>query len=133
MRLSAISRSTCSRFRLDQLLETVEEQELKEQIERRIASVYMLEADYNQLLGTLPTEEGYFPDAIQAYHDLLEKYPDDPQNDEALYQLAKAYDLDGRDKEALEVLNRFILMHWMKPLHCPRITRQEWQEIHKFI
>ncbi|MDX1456135.1 MAG: tetratricopeptide repeat protein [Marinobacter sp.] len=92
-----------------QLLETVEEQELKEQIERRIASVYMLEADYNQLLGTLPTEEGYFPDAIQAYHDLLEKYPDDPQNDEALYQLAKAYDLDGRDKEALEVLNRFIV------------------------
>ncbi|MCG2579613.1 MAG: tetratricopeptide repeat protein [Marinobacter sp.] len=93
------------------LLEVVEERKLKEQIERRIASVYMLEGDYHQLLGALPGDDGYFPEAISAYHQLLEKYPGADENAEALYQLAKAYDLDGRDREAQKILDRFIEDH----------------------
>ncbi len=94
-----------------ELLKTIEDRKLKEQIERRIASVYMLEGDYDQLRGALPGENGYFPDAITAYQELLKKYPDAKENAEALYQLAKAYDLDGRDKEANTVLEKFIMDH----------------------
>ncbi|MDO3720946.1 tetratricopeptide repeat protein [Marinobacter sp. chi1] len=93
------------------LLKTIEDQKLRELIERRIASVYMLEGDYNQLLGVLPGENGYFPDAIAAYNELLKRYPDSRQNAEAMYQLAKAYDLDGRDQEAKTVLEQFIEDH----------------------
>ncbi|MBD3657942.1 MULTISPECIES: tetratricopeptide repeat protein [Marinobacter] len=94
-----------------ELLKTIEDRKLQEQIERRIASVYMLEGDYNQLRGVLPGANGYFPDAITAYHDLLEKYPASAENAEAMYQLSKAYDLDGRDQEAKAILERFIEDH----------------------
>ncbi|MBW0147524.1 tetratricopeptide repeat protein [Marinobacter arenosus] len=94
-----------------ELLKTIEDRKLKEQIERRIASVYMLEGDYNQLRGVLPGDTGYFPDAIEAYRDLLQKYPDSEENAEAMYQLAKAYDLDGRDQDARTVLEQFIQDH----------------------
>ncbi|WP_166263271.1 tetratricopeptide repeat protein [Marinobacter caseinilyticus] len=94
-----------------ELLKTIEDRKLKEQIERRIASVYMLEGDYNQLIDVLPGDKGYFPDAITAYQELLKKYPDSSDNAEAMYQLAKAYDLDGRDQDAKAVLKQFIQDH----------------------
>ena len=91
-----------------ELLQTIEDRRLYEQVERRIASLYMLEGDYDQLRGVMPGEDGYFPEAITAYHRLLKKYPDSERNAEAMYQLAKAYDLDGRDQEAKAVLETFI-------------------------
>ncbi|WP_036132436.1 tetratricopeptide repeat protein [Marinobacter nitratireducens] len=94
-----------------ELLKTIEDRRLYEQIERRIASVYMLEGDYDQLRGVMPGDDGYFPEAISAYHELLNKYPDSERNAEAMYQLAKAYDLDGRDQEAKAVLEEFITEH----------------------
>ncbi|MGD8616265.1 MAG: tetratricopeptide repeat protein [Gammaproteobacteria bacterium] len=90
------------------LLEIVEDAELKEQIERRIAGVYMLEGDYKQYLGVKPPEDGYFAPAIKSYNEVIAKYPGDPDNAEASYQVAKAYDLDGKDRKALEVLDTFI-------------------------
>ncbi|WP_029654843.1 tetratricopeptide repeat protein [Marinobacter daepoensis] len=94
-----------------ELLKTIEDRRLYEQIERRIASVHMLEGDYDQLRGALPGDDGYFPEAISAYHQLLSKYPDSERNAEAMYQLAKAYDLDGRDQDAKVVLEDFIIQH----------------------
>ncbi|WP_168188065.1 tetratricopeptide repeat protein [Hahella sp. CCB-MM4] len=91
-----------------QLLEIVEDSGLKEQIERRIASVYMMEGDYQQLLGVTPSDDGYFSGAINSYKEVIEKYPDSPDNAESLYQLAKAYDLNGQDQQAQKVLYRFI-------------------------
>lgn len=90
------------------LLEIVEDSELREQIERRIAGVYMLEGDYRQLIDESPPEGGYFAPAIKSYSEVIRKYPGDPDNAESIYQLAKAYDLDGKDKQALEELNVFI-------------------------
>ncbi len=97
------------------LLEIVEDPELKEQIERRIAGVYMLEGDYQQYLGVARPEKGYFAPAIRSYQEVIEKYPGDPDNAESLYQLAKAYDLDGNDTEALVVLDRFIKHYSASP------------------
>jgi len=90
------------------LLEIVEDNELKEQIERRIAGVYMLEGDYRLLVEDKAPEGGYFEPAIKSYNEVISKYPGDPDNAESLYQLAKAYDLDGKDVQALETLNTFI-------------------------
>jgi tetratricopeptide (TPR) repeat protein len=90
------------------LLEIVEDTELREQIERRIAGVYMLEGDYRQLIDDNPPEGGYFAPAIKSYNEVINKYPGDPDNAESIYQLAKAYDLDGKDVQALEELNVFI-------------------------
>jgi len=90
------------------LLEVVEDSELREQIERRIAGVYMQEGDYRQLTEINAPEGGYFAPAIESYSEIISKYPGDPDNEESMYQLAKAYDLDGRDSQALVTLNRFI-------------------------
>ena len=90
------------------LLDIVEDSELREQIERRIAGVYMLEGDYRQLIDDMPPEGGYFAPAIDSYQEVISKYPGDPDNAESIYQLAKAYDLDGKDRQALETLNTFI-------------------------
>jgi tetratricopeptide (TPR) repeat protein len=90
------------------LLEIVEEEELRKQIERRIASVYMLEGDHNLLVRSTPPEDGFYPEAIRSYNEVIGKYPGDPDNAESMYQLAKAYDLDNKDMQALEVLDTFI-------------------------
>ena len=90
------------------LLEIVDEAGLRKQIERRIAGVYMLEGDHNQFVGTTPPKDGYFANAIESYKEVIDKYPNDPDNAESYYQLAKAYDLDGKDREALATLDTFI-------------------------
>ncbi len=97
------------------LLEIVEDTELREQIERRIAGVYMLEGDYRLLVDDLPPEGGYYAPAIKSYNEVITKYPDDPDNAESLYQLAKAYDLDGKDRQALETLDIFIEQYPASP------------------
>jgi tetratricopeptide (TPR) repeat protein len=91
-----------------ELLKIVEDKELGEQIERRIAGVYMLEGDHKLLVGNPPPKDGYFAPAIKSYNEVVKKYPETPDNSESLYQLAKAYDLDGKEKKALEALDRFI-------------------------
>ncbi|MEN8106529.1 MAG: tetratricopeptide repeat protein [Pseudomonadota bacterium] len=97
------------------LLEIVEDRELREQIERRIAGVYMLEGDYRQLIDVNPPEGGYFAPAIKSYNEVISKYPGDPDNAESLYQLAKAYDLDGKDILALSTLDTFIEQYPVSP------------------
>lgn len=97
------------------LLKIVEDKELKKQIERRIAGVYMLEGDHKQLVGAPAPKDGYFAPAIKSYSEVINKYPGDPDNAEAMYQLAKAYDLDGKDEKALETLDTFIAQYPTSP------------------
>ena len=97
------------------LLEIVDDKELRKQIERRIAGVYMLEGDHMQLLGVAPPKDGYFAPAIMSYKEVIEKYPGDPDNAESMYQLAKAYDLDGKDTQALSTLDTFISLYQTSP------------------
>lgn len=87
-----------------EILELVADEELKQQIERRIADVYMLEGDVDQVVTEQP--KSYYREAIKSYRDMLERYPNSPDNAEILYQLAKAYDIEGRQDEALVMLNR---------------------------
>lgn len=85
-----------------ELLDLFEDKELKEQIERRIADVYMMEGTQDQIKGQ--PRKSYYVEAIKSYRDVLEKYPDSPDNAEVFYQLAKAYDMEGEQDEALLML-----------------------------
>ncbi len=92
-----------------ELLDLFEDKQLKEQIQRRIADVYMMEGVYDQ--NQVKQKKSYYVDAIKAYRNILEKYPDSPDNAEVLYQLAKAYDLEGNQPEALNMLTTLTARH----------------------
>lgn len=92
-----------------ELLDLFEDKQLKEQIERRIADVYMMEGVHDQ--NKQQQKKSYYVDAIKAYRNILDKYPDSPDNAEVLYQLAKAYDMEGDQKEALKMLVQLTQRH----------------------
>ncbi|EAT11068.1 tetratricopeptide repeat protein [Bermanella marisrubri] len=95
----------------EQLIDLVDDEYLKEQIERRIAGVNMAQGDDKiSKPGTAP-EAGYYRRAIASYVDILEKYPNSPDNAEVLYQLAKAYDMEGQPKNARKMLERLVDRH----------------------
>ncbi len=92
-----------------EILNLVEDQQLKEQIERRIADVYMMEGVHDQ--NQAKPQKSYYVEAIKSYRRILEKYPDSPDNAEVLYQLAKAYDMEGQIDEALKMLTQLTSRH----------------------
>ncbi len=72
---------------------------------RRIGDLAMESAD-NQ-----STSAGTNPDyrvAIAQYQSYLKAYPDDPNNDRVLYQLARAHELGGQLEAALTTLDRLV-------------------------
>jgi tetratricopeptide (TPR) repeat protein len=104
------------RTEYQELLSIIDDKNLREQIERRIAHVYMLENDKDQVDGfpadTSPVEQkSYYVDAIKSYREILDKYPNSPDNAEILYQLAKAYDMEGNQDEALDMLLQLTTRH----------------------
>ncbi len=91
------------------ILSLFKDKELKEQIERRIAEVYMLEGGEEQL--SAKKVNSYYAEAIRSYHEILDKYPNSPDNAQVLYQLARAYDLDGHADKALKMLIQLTSRH----------------------
>jgi TolA-binding protein len=73
-------------------------------VSHRLADIEMLSAE--EELATAETAEGDFVEVIEAYETLLRDNPDYPYSDRLLYQLSKAYALDGRPDESLAVLQR---------------------------
>jgi tetratricopeptide (TPR) repeat protein len=80
------------------------EKSLREKIERRIADMHMMESVYDQ--NQEKPKEKYYSEAIKAYKDILKRYPNSPDNAEVLYQLAKAYDIEGYLEDALATLTQ---------------------------
>jgi tetratricopeptide (TPR) repeat protein len=94
-----------------ELIDLVDDDYLKQQIERRIAGVHMLEGDANLSNVNSAPKQGYYRNAIASYVDILEKYPNSPDNAEVLYQLAKAYDMEGQVNNARQMLERLVDRH----------------------
>lgn len=92
-----------------ELLDLFEDKQLKEQIERRIADVYMMESVHTQHQDV--EKKSYYLEAIKEYEKILEKYPNSPDNAEVLYQLAKAYDMEGEQEKALRMLTELTSKH----------------------
>lgn len=99
------------RDQYQELLTLVDDDYIKEQIERRISGVHMLEGDDKQSNANTAPKKGYYRNAIASYRDILEKYPNSPDNVEVLYQLAKAYDMEGQTESALKMLERLVERH----------------------
>lgn len=105
------------RTEYQELLDLIDDKNLKEQIERRIAHVYMLEGEKDQVDGDeqvspeTSAPKSYYIEAIKSYREVLEKYPNSPDNAEVLYQLAKAYDMEGDQDEALIMLKQLTSRH----------------------
>lgn len=92
-----------------ELLALFKDEDLKEQIERRIADVYMIEGGHKQIEQR--ETKSYYIEAIKSYHDILEKYPNSPDNADVLYQLARAYEMDGQQDRAMKMLVQLTSRH----------------------
>lgn len=89
------------------VLKNTEDAETRVRITQRLADLQMLSSEQTQL-GTAQPNQRYFDEAIRSYQALLAANPNRPDNDKLLYQLSKAYDMDGRNDESLQVLNQLV-------------------------
>jgi len=74
--------------------------EIKAQIGYRLAQLLLINNEQAQEIGTPLSADagGYYDKAIAAYQTLLGKYPTGVQREQLLYQLAKAYELQGESE-----------------------------------
>mgnify|MGYP001550609171 CR=1 FL=1 len=76
---------------------------------RRLGDLELDATEAEQLAANIDTlNHASFNNAVQLYQQLLEAYPDYRRNDTVLYQLARAYEMGGRNDEALVVLNELV-------------------------
>lgn len=92
-------------------LDTADRTEARPQAMRRLADIN-LEAE---VLPPEPAEPGAAPqypqqvqDSIQLYRQVLKNYPDRPDNDSVLYQLARAYEAGGEPDNSLTTLKQLV-------------------------
>ena len=73
---------------------------------RRLADLNLASEQQALIEGrTLPGESP--SRAVELYNELLTRYPDHPQNDSALYQLARAYEQNGEPELAMSALDTY--------------------------
>ncbi len=83
--------------------------ELRAEAMRRLGDLELDATEAEQLSANIDTlDHASFNNAVQLYQQLLEAYPDYRRNDTVLYQLARAYEIGGRNDEALDVLNELV-------------------------
>jgi TolA-binding protein len=83
--------------------------ELRAEAMRRLGDLELDATETEQLAANIDTlNHASFNSAVQLYQQLLEAYPDYRRNDTVLYQLGRAYEIGGRNDEALVVLNELV-------------------------
>ena len=83
--------------------------ELRAEAMRRLGDLELDATEAEQLAANIDTlNHASFNNAVQLYQQLLEAYPDYRRNDTVLYQLGRAYEIGGRNDDALEVLNELV-------------------------
>lgn len=93
-------------------LSVAKDPSVRHRILTRLADLEMAKSERNQL--TLAEQATYFGGAIDMYQELLvlnserQGEPETPTNERLLYQLSKAYALDGRIEESDEILNDLV-------------------------
>jgi len=85
---------------------------------RRIADLQLMISEEEIPTGTRTLADGQgFAAAAGLYRDLLQKYPNYPNKDTVLYQMARAYDNAGDEAHALETLDRMVSDHPASPYY----------------
>ncbi|GAA6183531.1 tetratricopeptide repeat protein [Aliiglaciecola sp. NS0011-25] len=90
------------------LLDIVEDQETIKIVQYRLADLEVLLAEQLQEVGSAPMDRGVYDLAITQYQSILERHPEQKENAEVLYQLAKAHDLQGESQQSLQVIDRLL-------------------------
>jgi len=85
-------------------LDVAENEEVRRVILVRLAGLEMVRSEQNQLNAEQTGQ--FFDGAISMYSELVELQAGRPGRDKLLYQLAKAYALDGRTSESAQTLDR---------------------------
>ena len=83
---------------------------LKAEAMRRLADLQLETADVEELASNVESL-GSLGGTIDMYEKLLESYPNYAKNDLVLYQLARAYEAEGRIDESLVTLDRLIAQY----------------------
>jgi outer membrane protein assembly factor BamD (BamD/ComL family) len=71
---------------------------------QRLADLYLEDEQESLLQGTLPPGESR---AAQLYAELLQRFPDNAQNDNALYQMAHAHEQSGAVEPSMAALSSY--------------------------
>jgi TolA-binding protein len=83
---------------------------LKAEAMRRLADLQLETADVDELASNVQSL-GAVGGTIEMYERLLESYPNYGKNDLVLYQLARAYELEGRSDQSLATLDTLIAQY----------------------
>ena len=91
--------------------------ELRAEAMRRLGDLELDATEADQLSQNIDAvnHSGY-NSAVDLYQQLLEAYPDYRRNDTVLYQLGRAYEIGGRNDDALVVLNELVERYPDTPL-----------------
>ncbi|MDJ0701173.1 MAG: tetratricopeptide repeat protein [Woeseiaceae bacterium] len=82
---------------------------LRAEAMRRLGDLELEATEAEQLAANIEAlEQDSYDNAVSLYQQLLEAYPDYMRNDGVLYQLARAYEIGGRNDDALDVLNDLV-------------------------
>lgn len=91
--------------------------ELRAEAMRRLGDLELDATEAQQLAANVDAlNQTGFDNAVQLYQQLLEAYPDYRRNDTVLYQLARAYEIGGRNDDALEVLDELVRKYRSTPI-----------------
>ena len=83
--------------------------ELRAEAMRRLGDLELDAIEAEQLARNVESLEAEsYSNAVGLYQQLLEAYPDYRRNDTVLYQLGRAYEIGGRNDEALVVLDELV-------------------------
>jgi len=93
-------------------LETGDRTEARPRALRRLADINLEAGEQSETEPVETAAVSPYPqqvrDSIRLYQQVLENYPDRPDNDSVLYQLARAYELGGEPDESLAALERLV-------------------------
>ena len=82
---------------------------LRAEAMRRLADLELESTEAMELADNVDTlNHANYDGAVSLFHELLEEYPDYRRNDTVLYQLARAYEFDGKNDDSLRVLNELV-------------------------
>ena len=89
------------------LVSSIDDPTVKEQLSYRLADIEILLAERAQESGQAQSQ-GYYTQAIEEYERLLKDYPAQGANAEVMYQLSRAYDLQGETQQSIAILSAFV-------------------------
>lgn len=91
-----------------EVLEVAEDARVRRQVNTRLADLEMTRSEDELVEGSTDTGTGLFSAPISMYENLIAEPTEDQDTERLLYQLSKAYALDGLAAESNDILNRLL-------------------------